>query len=283
MNELIKAAQLVVEAHDKVLPVMSAYMNTLGTRQEWEETCKASDDLRAALSRQSVAPADDTTAGDAGAVAWRWKWKESVTSIDIKHPMHGWQYSDGIEKPRIHTANTVHIDVEPLYTRPAPAAQAANVLFNGFDINKLPEILISCVAKLWPGGGGMFWETALENMPRRIEELMTKAAQPGHAAVRESFKHVCNLWVDPQTHSYVVDHCDHPKSETVAAYIVQSTPATPPDSGTVPEPSDEVPDSVHLANAKHASGFWIRQQPLGRLLSAVEAFAAGAEWQRKRK
>lgn len=51
----------------------------------------------------------------------------------------------------------------------------ANALFNGFDIAKLPPILISCVAKLWPGSNGLFWEIALEKMPERIEHLMAKA------------------------------------------------------------------------------------------------------------
>jgi hypothetical protein len=51
----------------------------------------------------------------------------------------------------------------------------ANALFNGFDITKLPPILISCVAKLWPGSNGLFWEAALEKMPERIEHLMANA------------------------------------------------------------------------------------------------------------
>lgn len=46
--------------------------------------------------------------------------------------------------------------------------------FNGFDPLKLPPILISCVARLWPGSGGMFWEQSLERMPDRINELKTQ-------------------------------------------------------------------------------------------------------------
>lgn len=58
-----------------------------------------------------------------------------------------------------------------LAARPDPS-----VHFNGFDIDKLPPILISCVAKLWPGSNGLFWETALEKMPGRIERLMARPA-----------------------------------------------------------------------------------------------------------
>lgn len=50
-----------------------------------------------------------------------------------------------------------------------------NALFNGFDVTQLPPILISCVAKLWPGSNGLFWEVALEKMPERIEHLMARA------------------------------------------------------------------------------------------------------------
>lgn len=52
--------------------------------------------------------------------------------------------------------------------------------FNGFDISKLPPILISCVAKLWPGSNGLFWEQALEKLPERIEQML--AAAPASAA-----------------------------------------------------------------------------------------------------
>lgn len=51
-----------------------------------------------------------------------------------------------------------------------------NIDFHGFDIDKLPAILISCVAKLWPGTQGMFWEAFLELMPARIEEWKALAA-----------------------------------------------------------------------------------------------------------
>lgn len=68
--------------------------------------------------------------------------------------------------------------------QPQAAAQAddARAQFNGFDITKLPPILISCVAKLWPGSNGLFWESALEKMPERIEQLMRKLAAAPTAA-----------------------------------------------------------------------------------------------------
>lgn len=62
----------------------------------------------------------------------------------------------------------------PEATQPA----AADALFNGFNITKLPPILTSCVAKLWPGSNGLFWEVTLEKMPERIEHLMAKASSP---------------------------------------------------------------------------------------------------------
>ena len=34
-----------------------------------------------------------------------------------------------------------------------------------------------------------------------------------------AYKHVCNLWVDPVTAKYTVDHCDRPPSECIPAYI----------------------------------------------------------------
>lgn len=47
-----------------------------------------------------------------------------------------------------------------------------NALFNGFDVTELPPILISCVARLWPGSEGMFWEKGLERMPDRIADIV---------------------------------------------------------------------------------------------------------------
>lgn len=48
--------------------------------------------------------------------------------------------------------------------------------FNGFDPAKLPPILISCVAKLFPGTDGMFWETFIDKMPQRIDLLKADLA-----------------------------------------------------------------------------------------------------------
>ena len=50
-------------------------------------------------------------------------------------------------------------------------------------------------------------------MNERIKQLAEQAG----------FRHVCNLWVDPISSDYVVDHCDHPPRECVPAYIVIKT------------------------------------------------------------
>ena len=44
------AAKLVVETHNEILPIMNAYMGSLGTTHEWKKTCIASDALREALA-----------------------------------------------------------------------------------------------------------------------------------------------------------------------------------------------------------------------------------------
>jgi len=46
----VKAMTLTVETHDKILPIMNAYMGTLGTTDQWQKTCVASDKLREALA-----------------------------------------------------------------------------------------------------------------------------------------------------------------------------------------------------------------------------------------
>lgn len=33
------------------------------------------------------------------------------------------------------------------------------------------------------------------------------------------FKHVCNLWANPDTLQYEVDHCTHPLDELIPAFI----------------------------------------------------------------
>jgi hypothetical protein len=35
--------------------------------------------------------------------------------------------------------------------------------------------------------------------------------------------HACNLWIDPMSASYVVDHCDHPPSECIPAFVMRTT------------------------------------------------------------
>ena len=51
-----------------------------------------------------------------------------------------------------------------------------------------------------------------------VDKLLRFAALV-EAKTKAEIKHVCNLWIDPATQNYVVDHCDHPPSETVEAYI----------------------------------------------------------------
>jgi hypothetical protein len=64
--------------------------------------------------------------------------------------------------------------------------------------------------------------TALTFSPLAWEQFCNKAfAAPVQEPV--AFKHVCNLWIDPVTTEYIVDHCDHPPSECIPAYI-----GTPP-------------------------------------------------------
>jgi hypothetical protein len=48
--------------------------------------------------------------------------------------------------------------------------------FNGFAPENLPPILISCVAKLWPGSRGMFWEQCIDRLPGRIAALIEEIA-----------------------------------------------------------------------------------------------------------
>ena len=44
------AANMVVATHDELLPILNAYMRSLGMVQAWERTCVASDQLREALA-----------------------------------------------------------------------------------------------------------------------------------------------------------------------------------------------------------------------------------------
>jgi len=49
-ERLRSAGNLVVETHNEILPIMSAYMGTLGTTNQWQKTCVSSDALREALA-----------------------------------------------------------------------------------------------------------------------------------------------------------------------------------------------------------------------------------------
>ncbi len=46
--------------------------------------------------------------------------------------------------------------------------------FHGYEIDKLPEILISLSAKLF-GQGGIFWETTIDLMPARLQVILDEA------------------------------------------------------------------------------------------------------------
>ena len=49
-NEKLRdAALMVVNTHNHTLPILAAYMSSLGIKKEWEAQCSASDALRAAL------------------------------------------------------------------------------------------------------------------------------------------------------------------------------------------------------------------------------------------
>ena len=68
-----------------------------------------------------VAPAEQAPSEP---VPWMWKWKDSVSAIGYGHPMHGWQFSLGAEKPSMHSSNAEHIDLLPLFSHPTPAPHA---------------------------------------------------------------------------------------------------------------------------------------------------------------
>lgn len=44
---------------------------------------------------------------------------------------------------------------------------------HGYDIKKLPDVLISLSAKLFDNGG-IFWETTIDSMPGRVQILKDK-------------------------------------------------------------------------------------------------------------
>jgi hypothetical protein len=103
------------------------------------------------------------------------------------------------------------------------AAQADDVRaqFNGFDITKLPPILTSCVAKLWPGSNGLFWESALEKMPGRIEQLMQNLAAAPTAQPTQT-EQMKALWT-PE----LLAQCEEDSAEVRAVVAAQPTPKGP--------------------------------------------------------
>ena len=66
-------------------------------------------------------------------------------------------------------------------------------------------------------------EAGFENKP--ADSFKARAQEQEPVAT-----HICNLWVDPITKEYVVDHCDHPIDELIPAYAapVQQAEQEPP-------------------------------------------------------
>jgi hypothetical protein len=114
-------------------------------------------------------------------------------------------------------------DHAPGCVRAGAAAQADDVRaqFNGFDITKLPPILTSCVAKLWPGSNGLFWESALEKMPGRIEQLMQNLAAAPTAQPTQT-EQMKALWT-PE----LLAQCEEDSAEVRAVVAAQPTPKGP--------------------------------------------------------
>ena len=55
---LFESALCVLKAYEKTLPVMTAYMNSLGITDEWNEHCVAADSLKEALVPFGVIDSD---------------------------------------------------------------------------------------------------------------------------------------------------------------------------------------------------------------------------------
>lgn len=50
IEQLKSVAENVVLSHNEILPIMNAYMGSLGTEKAWAQTCEVSDAMREALS-----------------------------------------------------------------------------------------------------------------------------------------------------------------------------------------------------------------------------------------
>lgn len=50
IEQLKSVAENVVLSHNEILPIMNAYMRSLGTEKAWAQTCEVSDAMREALS-----------------------------------------------------------------------------------------------------------------------------------------------------------------------------------------------------------------------------------------
>ena len=71
-------------------------------------------------------------------------------------------------------------------TQPEIAAQ-----FNGYDVSKLPPILISLSAKLFCNGG-MFWEQSIDHMPSKLQLVLNQLAQ-AHETIEQLQAKVAEL------------------------------------------------------------------------------------------
>ena len=49
--DLLEALTKCVQVHDDILPVIAAYMKSLGVEREWEKLCAVSDLARAAIAK----------------------------------------------------------------------------------------------------------------------------------------------------------------------------------------------------------------------------------------
>lgn len=96
--ELERAAQAVVATHDEILPVMNAYMRSLGIVGEWERTCSASDNLRKALA--AIGDAQPASVAEVKLVAWLWR---SFDPDDRSAENDGWILSMGSQCPTYKT------------------------------------------------------------------------------------------------------------------------------------------------------------------------------------
>ncbi len=97
-------------------------------------------------------------------------------------------------------------------------------------------------------------DVALDKLQAMLDAAPTPAAQ-ADSQPAPVFKHVCNLWVDPETCKYVVDGCDHPTNELIGAYVLVDSSAASAKADSVLEDAarwNEV--LMHVGAANHLGG-----------------------------